>query len=499
MTSGSKSSSRMTSPNVTLLDGAYLDTEEEWDALITEVRRAGRAGLDTEFYGVNPKEKSCYGRSRIHVFSVAVPAERLSPRGFHYCRGWCLPARALDYPPLRALLEGEGVQWELHNKSVDEHSFANHGIRLGRSRCTLDLIRWYFPGLINLPGRFKAKTLMVSLLGRQPIATFKQVVAYTRTVVVTKTKTEIVKVCSCGEDGCRKRKGHEKREEKREVTTSKEKTVKDVYPLESIVPGHERWPLLVKYAIDDAVAAFQFGELADEARDPAPFPFHAPGESCAPRPTYTSAGTDAAIKVEQVGIPIDVAWSTETADRAIADEERELAWLYRWYVANAPHEGPHSRIKGMASKQAKNRGVDSIWSSPAKLIRLFDWHGFPHSPVWQKGKVKRGEVKMDHKALTWVMNNCADAKQVCAHLLKLKRIRSGKKYLIKCRDSGGMIHPIFGSAGDDDERSGAVTGRRGIKGELEAAQLPTDEDKDLYLVRKAIVATPIRGANTISS
>ena len=70
----------------------------------------------------------------------------------------------------------------------------------------------------------------------------------------------------------------------------------------------------------------------------------------------------------------------------------------------------------------------------------------------------------------------------------LQRIRNGKKYLQKMRDSGGWVYPITGPAGDNDERSGAVTGRLAIKGALESQQLPSKEEKDLYHIRKGIAA-----------
>jgi hypothetical protein len=119
---------------------------------------------------------------------------------------------------------------------------------------------------------------------------------------------------------------------------------------------------------------------------------------------------------------------------------------------------------------------------------LFDELGFPRSPIWKKGRVKRGEVKMDGDAMAWIAKNHPPAKQLVGLCLQLQRIRSGLKYLVKLRDSGGWVNPICGPAGDEDDRAGAVTGRLGIKGELEAQQLPKEGEKDLYEIRKAIIA-----------
>jgi len=361
----------------------------------------------------------------------------------------------------------------VHNQSVDQHALANHGVQLRGAVNTLGLIRWKRPDLINTPGRFALKPLMLSLLGREPVTTFKELCSWERTVLVSTWKEISRKECECGQSGCRKRRGpHAKRDTVHREEHVREKQERGNYALEEIVPGHERWELLVTYALEDAIAALQVKELADDTPDPAPFPY-----TQGARPPFSQATEEAIIEMESVGFRVDVEWCTDVASRAEADEEKQLTWLFRWYVANSHTYGPHRRDE-----------VDPIWSSPQKKLHLFDWMGFPRSPVWGKGKVKRGDVKMDATAMDWIAKACPDAAQLVEHLLILQRIRSGKKYLVKLRDSGGWVHPMCGPAGDDDGRAGAVTGRLGIKGELEAQQLPTREEKDLYQIRKAIVA-----------
>lgn len=457
-----------------LPNAGYLDEPWQWDALVTLCRAAGGFGCDSEFDGLNVGKQSCVGRARVHVWSVAVRTDRLDPRGYHRCRGYVLPASSLDYTPLRALLEDESVRKDLHNQSVDDHAFHNHGIRLRGARNTLGLVRWYRPELVNEPGRFKLKSLMHSMLGRSPVCTFKELVSYERQVQVPKEKQVTRQECSCGVEGCRKRKGHEKREWLETVTVYREKTERGEYPLRDIVKGHERFPLLCEYAVEDAVAAEQLGELCDETDNPAPFPF-APH-----RPGFCQAVEDAIVEMERVGIPVDRAWARDKVVEAEAMEEKELVWLHKWFVANAPTEGPHRR-----------EGVDPIWSSPTQKVRLFDELGFPRSPVWAKGRVKGDDVKMDWRAMEWIAANHPPATKLLGRLLHLQRIRSGKKYLIKLRDSSGLINPICGPAGDDDDRAGAVTGRLGIKGELEAQQLPKEGVKDLFGVRRGLVANEV--------
>jgi hypothetical protein len=166
------------------------------------------------------------------------------------------------------------------------------------------------PGLINLPGRFKLKALMGSLLHREPVATFDQVVSYERVVTVSTWKKVTSKHCECGEPGCRKRKGHDKYEVTEDVEVLREKTERGKYPLESIVPGQERWDLLVKYSLEDAVAAMEVLDLCEAERDdPAPWPYG--GE----RPGFSQAAEQAVIAMEAVGFRVDVEWCTVTPRR----------------------------------------------------------------------------------------------------------------------------------------------------------------------------------------
>lgn len=483
----------------------YLDTPKQWDQLVAICRKKKVIGVDTEFYNVDPSKQSTFGRAKIHVWSIAVRTEKLDHRGYTSCRGWMLPAAALTHQPLRALLEDAGIAKELHNKSVDEHSFANHGIKLRGARDTLNFIKWSKPELINLPGRFKLKNLMWVLLRKQPVCTFKQLVEDERMIQIPYTKTRTVKgCCACGEARCNKRKPtisltplgvivqpHTRTKSKEDFIAYRSRKEKFKYPLQDIVPGHPRFALLTKYAIEDSVCALQVAEIAGEQADPAPWPYQFELDSVR-RPGYSQPVVDSIIDMEQVGFPRDLEFCTTTAERALADEEKILDWLYRWYAVNSRVMGPHGRVlKTKVTKAGKisvTSGTDGIWSSVRKKLKLFDSKGYPRSPIWQKGKVKQGKAKLDQTALKWIAENYLPAAPLIEKLLLLGRIRNGKKYLIKLRDAADIVYPICGGAGDEDERSGAVTGRLGIKGELEAQQLPKPGKKDMYNVRRAIIA-----------
>lgn len=481
----------------------YLHTPKQWNQLAALCRQKKVIGVDTEFYNVDPAKQSTVGRARIHVWSIAVRTGKLDPRGYTRCRGWMLPAAALDYGPLREVLEDPSIAKELHNQSVDDHSFKNHGITLRNARDTLNYVKWKRPELINLPGRFKLKNLMWALLRKRPVCTFKELVSDVRTIQIAYEKERTVKgCCTCGVEGCNKRKPtvamgpggipkvtpHVRDKWKEPYTAYRSKQEKFKHQLQDIVPGHARWELLIKYAIEDAVCALQVAEIADEAPDPAPFPYLDTGE----RPCYSQAVVDSVIAMEEVGFPRDLQFCTEQAKKAADDEEKVLDWLHRWYVLNSRVMGPHGRaLKTKTTKAGKisvTSGTDGIWSSVKKKLKLFDHKKYPRSPIWQKGKVKEGKPKLDITAMTWIKDNHPPAAPLIEKLLLLGRIRNGKKYLVKLRDADDIVYPICGGAGDEDERSGAVTGRLGIKGELEAQQLPKPGEKDLYNVRCAIIA-----------
>ncbi len=451
----------------------WLDKPEHWDALAERCEAAGVIGLDTEFYNVNVKKQSCVGRARIHVWSIALRTAKRSPLGHAVARGWVLPVDALGHPGLRAMLENPATVKAIHNQSVDQHTLANHGVRLAGAVNTLGLCRWHRPELVSQPGRFGLKALMGTMLHREPVCSFKELVTDTRTVQRARQRTIRRTECSCGTPGCRLRKGHLKRswEESVEVITERQETFQ--HPLESIVPGHPRWELLLRYAAEDAVAALELMELAEAVSSPAPFPF-APE-----RPAFSQALEDEIVAMESVGIPIDVRYCERQLATALADEERDYEWLFAWYVRNAPAPGPHRR-----------EDVDPIWTSPKQRLALFDALDFPHSPVWKFGRVKRGEVKMDGVAQAWIGKAHPPAAPLMKRLLHLQRVHAGKKYLTQMIASGGMAYPTAGPASDNDERSGAVTGRIGMKTELSGQQLPSRSDVDPYKIKMGVISWP---------
>lgn len=188
----------------------------------------------------------------------------------------------------------------------------------------------------------------------------------------------------------------------------------------------------------------------------------------------------AVIQMERNGFALDVAYCNQAAQKARGDEEALLDSLYRWQQ-QVGHGGDRSES-------------DALWSSPAQLIKLFHTElGLPPSPIKFKGRVNlgKGERSVDVRAVEWLIGHVRDntVRRGLRELLELRKVRSSVKYLEKLPrfvGADGLIHPICGPAGDDDDRVGAVTWRLAMKSP-EGQQMPKSKKKDRYGVRRAIV------------
>lgn len=236
----------------------YADSPAAWDRVVEVCRRAGKVGFDTETYGHNIEDTSAPHRARVHVWSLAVRTGAIHPRGFRKAKGVMLSAAALEYRPIIRLLEDEEVIKLAHNLPHDQHSVRNHGIRLRGGIDTLPKCRLVLTDEVS----HSLKPLMERKLGRKVI-TFKEVVAVPNEVV--KVKVTKHKACVCGTEGCRRRGPAHPRVKWRKFTP--ERVIKGLrnLPLESIVPGHFRFPLLTVYAIQDAEGVLEIDDYTDRA------------------------------------------------------------------------------------------------------------------------------------------------------------------------------------------------------------------------------------------
>lgn len=464
----------------------YLTTSEEWDKLVRAIEKRGVCGLDTEFYGLNIKKESTVLRAKIHVWSLAIRSNVFDARGYTKAVGFVLPVAALQHPGIKRILESRKILKAVHNQPVDAHALFNHGIVLRGAINTLNLARWCWPEMNKVPG-YTLKSLMNTKLGRDPICTFKELVSYVYYEPVAKFKQVRHNEYSCGRKSCRRWNCHSKSVVSETVEYVREYKRKSEYPLESIIRGHERFPLLIDYSAEDAVAALELLELCFRAEDPAPYPYPDGNGVVPARPRFSQVVEEALIDMERTGFKIDVGYCEFQSKIAARHERHTLDQLFVWYLANSKVDKTPEEI-------------DAIWSSPKQLIEFLDLIKASRSPIWKKGLIKRGTWKTDSTALDWVRKIHLEDKPQISELLRLvlhlRKIRSGKKYVDKLprfMANDGFVHPVCGPAGDSDDSVGAVSGRLGMKNP-EGQQLPkpdeeeSQEKKDLYCVRRAIIA-----------
>lgn len=258
---------------------SWLDTEKEWDELVRILEKKRIFGLDSEFVGVDFKAgDSCVNKAEIHVWSVGVLTDQLHPRGYHVAKGAVLSRRALQYDPIRKLLEDPAILKPAHNSNVDVHAFYNAGVDVQGIINTLGLARWMFPGRKT----FNLDDLGTDYLGVGKTESFDDLFRRPNMITVIKEKT--VKVCDCGVEGCRKRKGHVADDgtvithNKTEITVQEEVdkqqgwyyedqriVVPAGYRVDGVIPvvdptspGHPLWERYEAYARRDATLAMSF-------------------------------------------------------------------------------------------------------------------------------------------------------------------------------------------------------------------------------------------------
>lgn len=193
---------------------------------------------------------------------------------------------------------------------------------------------------------------------------------------------------------------------------------------------------------------------------------------------YVDEVEQAIVQMEQNGFLLDVPFCNETAEKAKAQEAVSLDVLSGWL-----------RDLGQGD-------VEINWASPTQLIHLFhEVLRLPPSPVWKKGRVNlaAGDRKLDEAALEWIRNRSEpQVRRGLDELVRLRRIRGAIKYLTKLPQfvaPDGLVHSVSGPASDADSRAGTITWRLAAKNP-EVMQIPTDEKKDWFRVRRAFIAPP---------
>lgn len=272
--------------------GHIFAERSTWDkvaaALFRQAERGRPAGLDSEFYNVAIRSQSTVARSRLHLWSVAInrwPLQ-LHPRGYYLADAAVFGADALEHAGLREWLESDAPKC-IHNLPVDAHTFGNHGIRVGGAINTLARARFVWPerarGFPEPPG-FGLDDLGVDILGiGKPEDGWvsedwwrkhgkpADPAVFVRIIEETVTRRVRAERCSCGEEKCRKRKGHSRPVS--EVTEVVRKWGGHI-PLEEVVPGHPRRTRAEAYAARDALLGLYIGDRIERELDKkVPFPW----------------------------------------------------------------------------------------------------------------------------------------------------------------------------------------------------------------------------------
>lgn len=242
----------------------YADTSEKIDKVVAALWAVDIAGLDTEFTGVEVGKQSCAARAKVHIWSVAVPKKKITPRGVRESEAAVLPSWALQYAPMKAWLESDAKK-AVHNLPVDYHAINSGLVCLNGGINTLSLARWAWPDRARGAG-FSLDSLGMDILGEGKISSFSEIFKETYMDYIIRTKR--ITYCECGAVPCRKRittPGH-RRFERIEETKIEKPSEREI-PLDSVVPGHQKWPEALAYAAQDAILALGVYDAATRVLD----------------------------------------------------------------------------------------------------------------------------------------------------------------------------------------------------------------------------------------
>lgn len=235
----------------------WIDTEAEAAKVIEYVKQFDHAGYDSEFEGVDLKTQSCVGRSRLDVFSIAVPAGRLQPLGYSEPSSWIFEGGLIQCLGVKSYLEDGRFRKVIHNRPVDEHTARNAGVRIRGGLCTLNMARWVYPERANLPrGNFDLDSLCRWRVGFGKTEDFDGLLGYDDYVPYTVEVPK--KFCvACQSGDCRKKKPPHDIREERLVEVTRAKRVRKIRELSSIRPDRnpELFARYLAYAAADAELA----------------------------------------------------------------------------------------------------------------------------------------------------------------------------------------------------------------------------------------------------
>lgn len=254
----------------------WVATERDADAAISVIRGHPVSGYDSEFDGVDIGAQSCVGRSRLDVFSIAIPTAELKPLGYYAPTSWVFEGNLATCASVRGYLESPEFRKVIHNRTVDEHTARNAGVRIRGGLCTLNMARWVYPERANLVrGNYDLDSLCRWRFDLGKTEDFDDLFGYDDTVPYT---VEVVKwfCIACQSFDCRKKKAPHDIREQRLTEVTRTKIVRKIIELSSIRPGHCLFERYLRYAaIDAELALILYQLMLIDGQKERPYPWSA--------------------------------------------------------------------------------------------------------------------------------------------------------------------------------------------------------------------------------
>lgn len=234
----------------------WVGTEAEADRAIQAIRGHETAGYDSEFYGVDLDSESCVGRSKVDVFSIAVPTSTLKPLGYYEPTAWVFEGGLITTSSVRSYLEDPGYRKVIHNRPVDEHSARNAGVRIRGGLCTLNMARFVYPERANLPrGNYDLDSICRWRVDRGKTESFDGLFGYDAYEPFT-AEAPANFCLACSDFGCKKKKAPHDNKVVQIRSVTRQKKVRRHVHLPDVRPGHELFERYLEYAAVDAVLAY---------------------------------------------------------------------------------------------------------------------------------------------------------------------------------------------------------------------------------------------------
>lgn len=233
----------------------WVDNRDDATRAMESIATHGHVGYDSEFDGVDITEESCVGKSKLDVFSIAIPTDQVHPLGFRLPRSWVFEGSLIQHPPIKAFLESDSTIKCVHNLAVDSHTARNAGVRLRGGLDTLNMSRWVYPDRANLvSGNYDLDSICKWRVGFGKTENFDEFLGYW----VDEPYTESVQknfCLECMDFGCRKKKPPHDQKSLQWTTVNRTKKVRRYEELKTLRPGHPKFERYVQYAAADAELA----------------------------------------------------------------------------------------------------------------------------------------------------------------------------------------------------------------------------------------------------